>query len=312
MSIVFLSLLISLALAKFDVSITISQNPLELNFTISNSLSQPQTFLQWGTPIEGVWTDMFDIRDEQNNRLDYIGKIVLRGVEPIEEEYITIPAGGSISAMVNLGDNYEFLSVGKYIIRVDLPSYCKLQFSTEAKVEVFHLETIPPRKPIRAPQGYTNCNANQVSYANAAISGAISQSARAYNCLNQGCDALYLRWFGTYSQANWNFVSNGYYNINTRLNNYAFNGYCDSGCAANTFAYVYPTDGTLTVYLCALFFNRPSDRNRVIVHEMSHFRTLCGTQDYTYGTASCLSLARANPNQASHNADNVCYFATEA
>jgi hypothetical protein len=101
--IVFLSLLISLALAQFDVSITVSQNPLELNFTISNSLSQPQTFLQWGTPIEGVWTDMFDIRDEQNNRLDYIGKIVLRGVEPIEEEYITIPAGGSISAMVNFG-----------------------------------------------------------------------------------------------------------------------------------------------------------------------------------------------------------------
>jgi hypothetical protein len=298
-------------LAQFDVSITVSQNPLELNFTISNPLTQSQTFLQWGTPIEGVWTDMFDIRDEQNNRLDYIGKIVMRGDVPIQEEYVTIPAGGSISAMVNLGDNYEFLSVGKYIISVDLPAYCKLQYST-TDVQVFHLETIPPRKPIGAPGGFTGCSAAQISYANAAITGARSQSARAFTCLNQGCDALYNRWFGTYNLNNWNFVSIGYRNINNRLTNYAFNGYCDSGCASNVFAYVYPTDGTLTVYLCALFFNRSGDRNRVIVHEMSHFRTLCGTQDYTYGTASCLSLARSNPSQASHNADNVCYFATEA
>jgi peptidyl-Lys metalloendopeptidase len=314
MGIVFLSLLLSLALAQFELSIDVYQNPLELNFTLSNPQTVPQTFLRWGTPVEGVWTDMFDIRDEQNHRLDYIGMIVRRGETPIEEEYITIPAGGSISTLVNLGDNYDFVSVGKYIIRVDLPLYCQLQYSaTDAQVAVFKLDTIPERKPIGAPQGFTNCNSNQISQTNSAISGSISQSSRSYTCLNQGCDSLYLRWFGTYSLTNWNFVSNAFRNINNRLSNYDFTGYCNpAGCGSNVYGYVYPTDSTYTVYMCGLFWSRANERVNTIVHEMSHFRSLAGTQDYTYGQSNCLSLARSNPSQASHNADNVCYFAGEA
>jgi len=64
--------------------------------------------------------------------------------------------------------------------------------------------------------------------------------------------------------------------------------------------------------MCGLFWSRANERVNTIVHEMSHFRNIAGTQDYTYGQSNCLSLARANPTQASHNADNVCYFAGEA
>jgi len=314
MSLIFISLLISLALAQFDVSIDIiSQNPLELNFTVTNPQSVSQKFLRWGTPLEGVWTDMFDIRNDLNSRLDYIGIIVMRD-EPIAEDFITLAGGSSISSIVNLGDNYDFSTVGQFSLKVDLPQYAQLEYSaTNSHVEtVFQLETIPPRKPIvGSPQGFTNCNANQISYANAAISGGNSESARAFNCLNgASCDSQYSRWFGTYADSNWNFVTPCFRNINSRLNS-NFNGICDvsSTCASNVFAFVYPTDTTLTVHLCSLFFQRTADRNRVIVHEMSHFRAICGTQDYTYGTANCLSLARSNPSQASRNADNVCYFA---
>jgi len=318
MGILFISLLLTLALAQFDISIDIiSENPLELNFTVSNPQSVPQTFLRWGTPLEGDSSDMFDIRDEHNNRLNYLGKIIMRGDEPIEEEFITLPAEGSISTTINLGENYEFSSVGKYIVRVDLPPYCQLQYSaTESQAAtVFKLNTVPERKPLGAPQGWTNCIGTEISYTTAAISGARSESAASYNCLTAAtwCSADYARWFGTYSDSNWNFVTVAYRNINTRLSNTdAFNGYCDkttSVCSPNTFAYVYPSDSTLTVYLCPLFFSRSGDRNRVIVHEMSHFSVIAGTQDYTYGTANCLNLARTNPNQAARNADNVCYFA---
>jgi peptidyl-Lys metalloendopeptidase len=281
-----------------------------LNFTISNPLSTPQTFLAWGTPTEGDWADMFDIRDEQNNRLTYIGKMVRRGEKPIDEEYVTVAAGEAISAVVNLGDNYEFLSFGKYMVRVDLPGYCELKYAIgEGQVAVFELESVPERKPIGAPQGFTNCQSTQISQINSAISGSITGSSRSYTCLNQGCDSQYARWFGTYSDTNWNFVSNAFRNINSRLSNSVFNGYCNpSGCGSNVFGYVYPTDTTYTVYLCNMFWQYPDERVNTIIHEMSHFRALAGTNDYAYGTSACLSLARSNPNQASHNADNVCYF----
>lgn len=287
---------------------------MKLNFTVTNPLSVSQTFLQWGTPFEGVSSDMFEITDEQSNRLKYLGKIVLRGEIPIEEEFITLPAGGAISTSVNLGENYEFLSTGKFIVRVDLPEYCQLQYSaTDSNIAtVFQLQNIPKREPIGAPQGYTNCDSSEISYSNAAVSGGRSEAAASYNCLNADtCSSSYTKWFGAYSLSNYNYVSNCYYNVYTVLNNYPFNGYCDGPqCSANTYAYVYPSDSSRTVYLCSLFFSRTNERNRVIVHEMSHFSSICGTQDYTYGETNCLALARSNPNQACRNADNICYFAS--
>jgi peptidyl-Lys metalloendopeptidase len=311
MKIVILSLLLSLAFAQFEVSINIlSQSPLTLNFTVSNPLSTPQTFLQWGTPFEGVWTDMFEIRDDQFNRLNYIGMIVRRGEVPIESEYVTIPAGEAKSVVVNLGENYEFLSVGKYMVRVDLPLFSVIEYApSDDQVVVFHLETVPVRKPVGAPQGFTNCNSNQVSQANSAINSAVSECSRAVSCLNSGCDTQYRTWFGAYSDSNWNYVSTAYRNIHNRLYNYAFNGYCNpSGCGDNVYGYVYPTDSTYTVYLCNLFWTIPAERVNTIVHEVSHFSSIAGTQDYAYGQTACRNLATSNPARATRNADNICYF----
>lgn len=309
MKIVILSLLISLAFAHLDVSINIvSKNPLELNFTVSNPQSNDQTFLQWGTPFEGVWTNMFEIRDAEFNRLDYIGMMVRRGEVPIEEEYITIPAGGMKSVIVNLGENYDFSSVGKYMVRVNLPMYSELKYSpNDAQVEVFHLETIPAKR-LAAPQGYTNCNANQQSQIVTAITGALSECSRAVSCLSQENCPPYTEWFGTYTAAHWTHVDNIYRRVHARLNNRAqFNGYCNpSGCGSNVYGYVYPTDTTFTVYLCGAFWSVPNERVNTIVHEMSHFNSLGQTQDYAYGQSACRNLARSNPANAVRNADNIC------
>jgi peptidyl-Lys metalloendopeptidase len=306
------SLLLSLAFSQLDISITVtSQNPLNLNFTVINPLSTSQTFLRWGTPLEGIWADIFDIRDADNNKVSYIGMLVRRGDVPIEEEYVTVEGASSVSAMVNLGDNYEFLTEGKYMVKVALPAYADALLQTPNEV-IFNLPTVPERTPLAKPLAWTNCQSNQISIGNSAVSSSATVSGRAYTCLNQGCDSQYNRWFGSYNANNWNFVSVGFRNIDNRLNNYAFNGYCNpAGCGSNVFGYVYPTDSTYTVYLCALFWSRANERVNTIVHEMSHFRSLAGTQDYTYGQSNCLALARNNPTQASHNADNVCYFAGE-
>jgi len=294
---------------------TISLEPLELQVSVTNPFSYPVPFLQWGTPFEGIWTDMFDIRDENNNRLDYIGMLVRRGEQPLDEEYLTVPARGTITTIVDLGDNYAFSSVGNYVIRLDLPTYSELIFdSSDEQVVSVMLDSIPVRKPVKQPQGFTNCNSQQISQVNSAINGAISEASRAANCLTAGsCNALAVTWFGTYNANNYNYVTTVFRNVNSRLNNYEFNGYCNpAGCGSNVYGYVYPTDTTFTVYMCGLFWSRPAERVNTIVHEMSHFSSLGGTNDYAYGKAACMNLARSNPAQASRNADNICYFSESA
>lgn len=209
MKIVILSLLLSVVFA-LDVSIDlVSKSPLAFNFTVSNNGETDETFLQWGTPFEGVWDDMFDIRDEQFNRLTYAGMLVRRGDVPIDSEYVTIPAGGMRTVIVDLGVNYEFTSTGKYMVRVNLPQYSGLVYTPDDnQVEVFQLDTVPERRPVGAPQGFTNCNAAQQNQVNSAVTTSISSCSRAISCLNSGCDTLYRTWFGVYSDANWNHVNN--------------------------------------------------------------------------------------------------------
>jgi len=302
----------ALSTCQCDVKIQlIGADSLDLNFTLSNPLSIPQKVLKWGTPFEGIWTDMFDIRDEQNNRVDYIGMLVRRGEAPIEEEYVIIPAGGSISAIVNLADNYDFLSAGEFVVQLDLPLYSEIEYTPnfDQVVSVFLRDT-PSRDPVKKPQGFTNCNANNINQINAALRGSSTESTRSYNCLNQRtCNTQYTTWFGTFSTANNNYLMSVYNNVRNRLANYEFNGYCNpAGCGSNIYGYVYPTDTTFTVYLCGLFWSLPAERVNTIVHELSHFRSLGATQDYAYGKTNCMNLARSDPARASRNADNVCYF----
>jgi peptidyl-Lys metalloendopeptidase len=311
MKIVILSLIISIVFA-LDVSINlISTSPLAVNFTVSNPGETDQTFLQWGTPFEGVWDDMFDIRDDKFNRVPYAGILMLRGKTPIDEEFVTVPAGGIRTVTVDLGENYEFTSTGKYMVRINLPEYSELIYSTnDNQVEVFKLETIPERRPVEAPLAYRDCSSTQISQTDAAVRGSITASSRSVTCLNSGCDSLYRTWFGTQSTTNFNYVSSVFRNVHARLNGYAFNCWCNApGCGSNTYGYVYATDSTYVVHLCSLFWSIPGERVNTVVHEMSHFNSLGGTRDYAYGESACKSLAVSNPTNACHNADNICYFA---
>jgi len=310
MKIVILSLLISIAFA-LEVSIDlVSQSPLVINFTVSNPDTMADTFLQWGTPFEGIWDDMFEILDADFNRVDYAGILMRRGLVPIDSEFVTIPAGGMKSIFVDLGENYEFTSTGKYMIRVNLPEYSELIYSrNDDQVEVFQLDTVPERKPVGAPQEWYECTNTQINQANTAITNSITACSRSVSCLNTGCDTLYSTWFGSYTDARWTVVSNIYRRVHDRLRDFEFNGWCNpSGCGSNTYGYVNPSDRTYTVHLCSLFWSIPNERENTIIHEMSHFTPLGGTGDYAYGETPCKNLARTDPASAVYNADNICYF----
>ena len=46
-----------------------------------------------------------------------------------------------------------------------------------------------------------------------------------------------------------------------------------------------------------------------LVHEMSHFTVVAGTDDWAYGQSAAAALAVSNPARAIENADSHEYFA---
>jgi peptidyl-Lys metalloendopeptidase len=83
-------------------------------------------------------------------------------------------------------------------------------------------------------------------------------------------------------------------------------------CTDSAYAYVYPTQ-PYTIYLCNAFWNAPStgtdSKAGTLVHEMSHFNVVAGTNDYAYGQTAAKNLAIQNPTRAIANADSHEYFA---
>jgi len=48
---------------------------------------------------------------------------------------------------------------------------------------------------------------------------------------------------------------------------------------------------------------------QTLLHEMSHFDIVAGTDDHVYGQSGAASLAISDPNAAVQNADSHEYFA---
>jgi peptidyl-Lys metalloendopeptidase len=83
-------------------------------------------------------------------------------------------------------------------------------------------------------------------------------------------------------------------------------------CKHYYYAYGYPNK-PYTIYLCKVFWlaslSGTDSQGGTLIHEMSHFTLVAGTNDYVYGQAGARNLAITNPNNAINNADNHEYFA---
>jgi peptidyl-Lys metalloendopeptidase len=86
----------------------------------------------------------------------------------------------------------------------------------------------------------------------------------------------------------------------------------DCGCKQNYYAYVY-SNQPYRIYLCKAFWTAPmtgtDSKAGTLIHEVSHFDVVAGTDDHVYGQTNAKNLAISNPNNAVNNADNHEYFA---
>jgi peptidyl-Lys metalloendopeptidase len=177
----------------------------------------------------------------------------------------------------------------------------------------------PPQAPLRAGLGAisysSNCDTGKQSTLVSVVSTAKSMASQCASYLTaSSCDAAFVKWFGRYTgTSRWSAITQNFNRINAKISSNVFGLNCmGPQCSPGTFAYVYPTDSSFTVYLCGGFwdaFSQYDSKPGTIIHEMSHFSVIAGTQDHTYGTSGAQDYASRQPDKAINNADNHEYFA---
>jgi len=90
---------------------------IKMKFVMKNESNTPIRVLIWGTPLEGLNSNLFDITGPDGEKIPYLGKIVSRPEPDPEKDYITIQPGKSITKEVDITDAYHIEKEGPYSLK---------------------------------------------------------------------------------------------------------------------------------------------------------------------------------------------------
>jgi peptidyl-Lys metalloendopeptidase len=331
-----------------SVSVTPEKNALGasddvvVNVTFVNTSSQPQQILKWNTPFAGQMTQpLFEVTRD-GHPVTYRGAIYKR-VVPKAADYYVLQPGQSYSAKVELSALYDMNVTGDYQVRYRTASAHLFHSAGQDEKGVaakgggnddeltsdhatLWIDGAHPRGTVVAEQSpveklaaalagttsYVSCSSSRQTAIASARTSAGTYSNNASNYLNAGSTGTrYTKWFGTYNSSRYSTVRTHYTNIKNAFANQ--NITVDCSCTdAGTYAYVYPTQ-PYKIYVCGAFWSAPAtgtdSKAGTLVHEMSHFNVVAGTDDWAYGQSAAASLAVSNPTKAVDNADSHEYFA---
>jgi peptidyl-Lys metalloendopeptidase len=320
-----------------------SQQDVNVTLTFTNEENRTVKLLKWYTAQDGVEEALFKVMIDGEER-HYLGAHYKRPA-PTKKDYIKLKAGESVSYQVELSGLYDMSVTGNYEISYDI-SETQLMSSDSGNVKSlsalgakmgavkvdsnsvnFYLEgrqKVTPTHQLTADGivstaavaggsvSFTGrCSNSEQSSILAGLSAARSMASNAKSYMQfSNPTARYNTWFGSYDSSRWSTVTNNFSNIDSALNNEPLTFDCK--CSKSYFAYVYPTQ-PYKVYLCNAFWSAPTSgtdsKGGTIIHELSHFNIVAGTDDIVYGQAGAKSLAISNPAQAIQNADSHEYFA---
>ena len=314
---------VSLGVAQSDFD---SSQDVLVSVTISNPTNHTVKVLKWFTPAEGVEEPLFAVmRDGQP--VTYVGAHYKRP-DATGQDYVSLKSGESISSIVNLGDYYDLSESGNYEVFYAVASF-KLfdekgnafkfrDVLTSEKITVSVAGREPRAKPTPPPPpppggtAFNRCTVDQQTLLNSARNQAKAYASESENYLfgiNSGT-SRYTTWFGTFLTSRYNTVKSNFTAISDAMDNAGVT--FDCGCRQNYYAYVYPNQ-PYNIYLCKVFWQAPmagtDSKAGTLIHEMSHFNVVAGTDDVVYGQSGAMNLASTNPNLAITNADSHEYFA---
>ena len=268
---------------------------------------------------------------------------------PASGDYITIPAGKTVTFEAELSGVYDLQQEGNYTFTYSA-NHANL-FTTQAMLDhksalmgidgvssntasafiakdpaydfsriVNKAKPCNPKKEDCSggggtdPSGITftgGCTSGEQADLISALGAArnMADDSVAYLSANK-TGSRYTTWFGTYTSSRYNTVSGNFDAIKDALDNASLT--FDCGCNQSYFAYVYP-NRPYEVFFCRAFWNAnetgTDSRGGTIIHEMSHFNVVAGTDDVVYGQSGAANLAISDPNSAVQNADSHEYFA---
>jgi peptidyl-Lys metalloendopeptidase len=297
----------------------------KVDVTVTNTTGHAALVLKSQLPgkLQGP---LFDITREDGSRVAYVGPIVKR-VAPRAGDFVLLPAGGTLSYQVELTGAYDLEANGRYAITYDSPAKTEdgIDLASAAPLYVWLVgrtlapaavaEALPQARGQAGTISYTGgCTSSEKSQIQSAVSAATNYANSTYSYLSTTTPSgtqRFVKWFGTYSSSHWSTAKTHFSNEKNAFGsaNMSFDCSCtDSG----TYAYVYPTQ-PYKFYLCGAFWSAPTtgtdSKGGTLIHEMSHFNVIAGTQDYVYGQTAAANLAKKSPTKALNNADNHEYFA---
>ncbi|MCS0630987.1 M35 family metallo-endopeptidase [Telluria mixta] len=303
-------------------SLTGSQDVV-VTVTIRNTARTWQYLPKWQTPFAGVEAPLFDVTRD-GLPVSYLG-IQVKRAPPGSADVIALAPGAARSSRVELSALYRMDITGAYTIRYRTgrlqgaapPPSASIwidgrlprgmpESSYDPVTQAVPAGTLPAGRALT----FNQCsNAQQDSIA-ASVQAAQSmvQDGDAY--LRAGALAeRYTSWFGPLDEARTATVSRHFEAIRDAFATRPIT--VDCACTKPWYAYVYPNQ-PYTIHVCKAFWTAPTtgtdSRGGTLVHEMSHFTVVAGTDDWPYGQTAAGALAGSDPARAVDNADSHEYF----
>ena len=303
--------------------------------TITNNSGAPQYVLKSRTPFEGVDHPLFDIKRD-GQPVPYLGTMAKRGA-PTQSDYFVLKPGASHTVKVELSSLYDMSVSGDYQISYktnspqlflgsasaggDTASIASAPASVwidgrvargeKSKVEL-DLEAMkaPSPQPAAGGLSFSRCTTSQQSTVISAMSAGLNMATDGDAYMTRGViGTRYTKWFGANNSTRVATVKSNYAKIKDAFANKPVT--VDCGCNKTYYAYVYPTQ-PYKIYVCKAFWSAPmtgtDSKGGTLVHEMSHFDVVAGTDDNVYGQSGAANLAITNPDLAVQNADSHEYF----
>ncbi len=259
-----------------------------------------------------------------SKNVEFVGPHYKRAA-PVADDFVVLAAGKSVTRDVDLSDFYDFSKGTDYKIKYNV------SFLREGAKENVTLssnevglwimgranavtEKSAPSDAIAGPNGltFTKCTATQSSTITQAIGAAstMANGAALYFGGSPATSPRYTSWFGAFDSARWTTAKNHYASIKDAIDNKPVK--VDCGCKKTYYAFVYPNQ-PYDIYVCKAFWSAPlsgtDSKGGTLIHELSHFTAVAGTEDWVYGQTGAKSLATSDPAKAVDNADSHEYFA---
>lgn len=307
-----------------------------LRYTLHNGSAKDVFIVYWQTPVRGVLNDLFQVLRD-GKPVDYIGR-EYKWAAPQPADFVKVPAGGELTATVELSSVYDMSVSGSYSIGFRLHTLEEpvllgraldaatrrgedlrsntVVIDVERDGEEQAARALPPDfddagaaiEPNAVTPGYVSCSSTRQSTLRSALGAAETMSSKAKAYLASGVhDSGYTTWFGSYTAANYSTAKSHFNAIYGVFNTKKVTFYCD--CTDSAYAYVYPSQ-PYNIHLCNAFWSAPltgiDSKGGTLVHECSHFTVVAGTDDWAYGTAGCQALST---KKKLDNADCHEYFA---